>query len=278
MEIRSSRQVTMVATIFTAMFFLYGCTTQQSSMNNTVTNPQQTTTASQGTSILIPSSVQPGTPVEVVTSNFRVIATPSLLEPGRYNILSYYIGKSPIQNNITMEMNGSETSTEGNSTVYPGTQIGEYDDISVPSGLDSLNMKIKWTEYGSGKQQTEQINFTKVKDDLKVENYRFYKGQSTHWIMGYAYEQIGNKSFNTGKVGDVILKPNGVGITIHNDFRYTVQSHTGKFTLNGPSGYMKWWSNSFSSSEPQFIINSPNAKVSVTWDGNTEMFNLNRVQ
>ncbi len=268
----------MGATILISIFFLYGCTFQQSLMNKTVSNPRQKTTATQGKSALIPSSVHPGNPLEVVTPNFRVIATPSLLEPGRYNILSYYIGKSPIQNNITMEMNGSETSTEGNSTVYPGTLIGEYDDISAPSGLDSLNLKIKWTEYGSGKQQTEQINFTKAKYNLKVENYRFYKGQSTHWIMGYAYEQIGNKSFNTGKVGDVILKPNGVGITIHNDFRYTVQSDTGKFSLNGPLGYMKWWSNSFDSSEPQFIVNTQKAKVSVTWDGKTEIFNLYRIQ
>ncbi|MCF8564626.1 hypothetical protein LLE49_07690 [Alicyclobacillus tolerans] len=38
MEIRSSKQVIMNTTIFFAVFFLYGCTTQPSSINNTVTN------------------------------------------------------------------------------------------------------------------------------------------------------------------------------------------------------------------------------------------------
>lgn len=277
MQIKKLTSVMVTAATVTGALSLCGCATQQQNVNNKVVNPQQTTSTAHRAFSGKPLGVKAQIPLEIITPNFRVILAPSLLESGLFNMLTYYVGKSPIQNNLSFEFNGATSVIKGNSMVYPGTMIGDDAGISLPSHLDSLQMKIRWTVYGSGKQESESIPFTKARHDLFVEEKRFYQGHSEDWSMVYGYEKIGNKSFQTGAFGDVILRPNAGVMTIHSMLRYTVQWTTGKFTLNGPTGMLTSWSNSFNSAEPQFVIHSPRAKVSVFWNGKTEHFSLDEI-
>lgn len=206
-------------------------------------------------------------PSEVVTRDWRLVLVKSMFgNPGTYDWLLFYRGQPVPAIPYSIKWGESRVTSGGGFGEMRRGLVAGFSELTFSNGLKkSPPVKISWRGH------SEILRVANAVPDLKVMDYRAYRGHDARWTASFGYEIIGGRGFQYPRA-KLLLKRVGPS---SKSFRYTLKAdnHTirGSFT-GSESNVLRL---DIPPKEAKFITGR-NVTMTIRWAGGTDTLKMTK--